>query len=430
MPSCHRFLNLLLALAIPGSGPLRAERLTFLSAPLTLRGEAPGVLHLVGEGFGGAGAPVRVQVDDRVVPARVINAFHIICLGPADLTWAGRITVAVRGGACAYALARPPLQGELDPSGLRLYEDQHPLDARFEDLAGLAFAPAPGEATPPGNPGASPAGLDDAPAKRGRQRFANDHTTVGRFGRPVHFWTREARLIQLLRAKAGQTATWRELAEAGWGAQSSPTRVSEEALSSAMAGLARKLHGPGETDCLHEVPGLGYRLDLPKPTSRGPVWTGRHITSYGRTVKLSRTGARLFQALAATPGQAVALADLARAGWLPQAEAAGNRARTLAELSRLRLALRAPQGVDPLPHDALTDTIRLDPACLEAAPAAPLTAAGPDVVHPVTGKAVPGERRILGERVVTDAGPASSSLRVSSGSPALKAGALLQRKPR
>jgi hypothetical protein len=59
-----------------------------------------------------------------------------------------------------------------------------------------------------------------------------------------------------------------------------------------------------------------------------------------------------------------------------------------------------------------------------------LLATGEDAIHPVTGKPVPGERRVLGELVVTDAGPGSSTLRVTSGHPVLKLGALLQRKPR
>jgi len=55
---------------------------------------------------------------------------------------------------------------------------------------------------------------------------------------------------------------------------------------------------------------------------------------------------------------------------------------------------------------------------------------GPDVVHPVTGKLIPGERRVVGEFIVTDAGPESATLKTVSGRPPLKVGATLQRKPR
>ena len=55
---------------------------------------------------------------------------------------------------------------------------------------------------------------------------------------------------------------------------------------------------------------------------------------------------------------------------------------------------------------------------------------GPDAIHPVTGKTVPGERKVAGELVVTDAGPESSTLRVSLGKPILRPVAVLQRKPR
>lgn len=56
--------------------------------------------------------------------------------------------------------------------------------------------------------------------------------------------------------------------------------------------------------------------------------------------------------------------------------------------------------------------------------------AGPDAVHPVTGKGVPGERKVAGELVVTDAGPESSTLRPVSGRPVLRPGSKLERKPR
>jgi hypothetical protein len=59
-----------------------------------------------------------------------------------------------------------------------------------------------------------------------------------------------------------------------------------------------------------------------------------------------------------------------------------------------------------------------------------LLATGEEAIHPVTGKPVPGERKVLGELLVTDAGPGSSTLRVTSGRPVLKPGALLQRKAR
>ena len=59
-----------------------------------------------------------------------------------------------------------------------------------------------------------------------------------------------------------------------------------------------------------------------------------------------------------------------------------------------------------------------------------LLEAGPDAIHPVTGKRVPGERKVLGELRVTDAGAESSTLRVSMGRPSLHPGAVLQRKPR
>ena len=55
---------------------------------------------------------------------------------------------------------------------------------------------------------------------------------------------------------------------------------------------------------------------------------------------------------------------------------------------------------------------------------------GPDVIHPVTGKLIPGERRVVGECVVTDAGPESSTLRITTDRLAIKPGAVLQRKPR
>ena len=55
---------------------------------------------------------------------------------------------------------------------------------------------------------------------------------------------------------------------------------------------------------------------------------------------------------------------------------------------------------------------------------------GPDAIHPITGKPVPGERKVVGELLVTDAGPESSTLRVSVGKPILRPGAVLQRKPR
>lgn len=56
--------------------------------------------------------------------------------------------------------------------------------------------------------------------------------------------------------------------------------------------------------------------------------------------------------------------------------------------------------------------------------------AGPDAVHPVTGKEVPGERRVVGELVVTEAGPESATLRPVAGGPVLKPGCRLERKPR
>jgi len=55
---------------------------------------------------------------------------------------------------------------------------------------------------------------------------------------------------------------------------------------------------------------------------------------------------------------------------------------------------------------------------------------GPEVIHPVTGKAVPGERKVVGELVVTALGQESSTLRAASGRPALKPGYVLERKPK
>lgn len=55
---------------------------------------------------------------------------------------------------------------------------------------------------------------------------------------------------------------------------------------------------------------------------------------------------------------------------------------------------------------------------------------GPDVVHPVTGKLIPGERRVVGELVVVDAGPESATLRPVTGKPTLRVGLVLQRKAR
>ena len=55
---------------------------------------------------------------------------------------------------------------------------------------------------------------------------------------------------------------------------------------------------------------------------------------------------------------------------------------------------------------------------------------GPDVVHPVTGRVLPGERRVVGEMVVADAGPESATLRSTTGKLSLKVGAVVQRKPR
>jgi len=55
---------------------------------------------------------------------------------------------------------------------------------------------------------------------------------------------------------------------------------------------------------------------------------------------------------------------------------------------------------------------------------------GPDAVHPVTGKRVPGERKVVAELVVADAGQESSTLRLTSGKVRLKPGTLLERKPR
>ena len=55
--------------------------------------------------------------------------------------------------------------------------------------------------------------------------------------------------------------------------------------------------------------------------------------------------------------------------------------------------------------------------------------AGEDAVHPVTGKRVPGERKVVGEMVVTDAGQESSTLRLISGRPRFRPGLLLERKP-
>jgi len=55
---------------------------------------------------------------------------------------------------------------------------------------------------------------------------------------------------------------------------------------------------------------------------------------------------------------------------------------------------------------------------------------GPDVVHPVTGKLIPGERRVVCELTVADAGPESATLKLVSGHLGLKVGTVLQRKPR
>ena len=53
---------------------------------------------------------------------------------------------------------------------------------------------------------------------------------------------------------------------------------------------------------------------------------------------------------------------------------------------------------------------------------------GPDVVHPVTGRVIPGERKVVGEMVVADAGPESATLRSTTGRLTLKVGAVVQRK--
>ena len=55
---------------------------------------------------------------------------------------------------------------------------------------------------------------------------------------------------------------------------------------------------------------------------------------------------------------------------------------------------------------------------------------GPDVVHPVTGKLIAGERRVVGELTVADAGPESATLKAVSGRLELKVGTVLQRKAR
>ena len=55
---------------------------------------------------------------------------------------------------------------------------------------------------------------------------------------------------------------------------------------------------------------------------------------------------------------------------------------------------------------------------------------GPDVLHPVKSKVVPGERRAVGELLVIDVGNESSTLRAVAGKVTLVPGCLLERKPK
>jgi hypothetical protein len=53
---------------------------------------------------------------------------------------------------------------------------------------------------------------------------------------------------------------------------------------------------------------------------------------------------------------------------------------------------------------------------------------GADVVHPVTGRLIPGERKVLGEFRVADVGMESSTLRLAGPRFPMKAGMLMERK--
>jgi len=348
-----------------------------LYAILTLQGEAPGVRHLIGEGLDGFGAPVRVEVEGVEVPFRVVNAFHIICLGPEAFAPEGDLTVAAGGKVCAYPMDLPALRAR-DPLAVQVPVRLHPLAARFNHCVRMAFAAV----EPP------------APRPKATRQA---HTSAKMFGRHVQFWDLNARLFQVLRSKAGQPVAFQELLEAGWDRLPPEPEERRLLLAQGMDRLRNLLHGPDHPDCLHEVPGFGFRLDADSLRGgRVGVGTGMQVLSFGQPVYLNPSEARLFKALSAGPGHGLTRVELSAANWPGEVATAERERRLRDRIARLRIVLRPPAGVNPIPYDTRTGTYRLDPACLQVpAPLERLADAAVEVVPPPLLVLDPDHRRAI-----------------------------------
>jgi len=120
------------------------------------------------------------------------------------------------------------------------------------------------------------------------------------------------------------------------------------------------------------------------------------VLSFGQPVYLNPSEARLFKALSAGPGHGLTRVELSAANWPGEVATAERERRLRDRIARLRIVLRPPAGVNPIPYDTRTGTYRLDPACLQVpAPLERLADAAVEVVPPPLLVLDPDHRRAI-----------------------------------
>jgi two-component system response regulator MprA len=80
---------------------------------------------------------------------------------------------------------------------------------------------------------------------------------VERAGRPIELTTREYDLLEFLARNAGKVVEKQTIFERVWGYD---FEIESDAIKVYVRYLRKKLNGPGETDLIHAVRGVGYML--------------------------------------------------------------------------------------------------------------------------------------------------------------------------